>query len=82
MTREGLEMRKLVRESDVIDKTDNSELAKAFNHLWDKYIEQEPTLDKIKSYVEHIRNTGLGKKKSLEFIEKFIDGLKTESEEP
>lgn len=38
-------------------------------------------LDKIKGYVEHIRNTGMGKKKSLEFIDKFIEGLKAESEE-
>lgn len=37
-------------------------------------------LDKIKGYVDHIRNTGMGKKKSLEFIEKFIEGLKAESE--
>ena len=45
--------------------------------------EQEPktdVLDKIKGYVDHIRNTGMGKKKSLEFIEKFIEGLKAESE--
>ena len=45
-----------------------------------KYIKCE-VLDKIKNYVDHIRNTGMGKKKSLEFIEKFIEGLKTESEE-
>lgn len=37
-------------------------------------------LDKIKGYIDHIRNTGMGKEKSLEFIEKFIDGLKAESE--
>ncbi len=37
-------------------------------------------LDKIKSYIDHIRNTGMGKKKSLEFIEKFVDGLNAESE--
>ena len=37
-------------------------------------------LDKIKSYIDHIRNTGMGKKKSLEFVEKYIDGLKAESE--
>lgn len=43
MTREELEMRTLVRESDVIDRTDRSELAKAFNYLWEKYIEQEPS---------------------------------------
>ena len=42
MTREELEMRTLVRESDVIDRTDGSELAKAFNHLWEKYVEQQP----------------------------------------
>lgn len=42
MTREEMEMRKLVRESDVIDKTNGTELARAFNHLWNKYIEQKP----------------------------------------
>ena len=41
---------------------------------------KDDVLDKIKGYVDHIRNTGMGKKKSLEFIEKFIEGLKTESE--
>lgn len=45
MTREEMEMRKLVRESDVIDKTDGTELARAFNHLWNKYIEQESCED-------------------------------------
>jgi hypothetical protein len=45
-----------------------------------KWLEQEPVLDKIKGYIDHIRNTGMGKKKSLEFIEKFIEGLKAESE--
>ena len=45
-----------------------------------KALEQEPILDKIKGYIDHIRNTGMGKKKSLEFIEKFIKGLKAESE--
>ena len=44
-----------------------------------KYIERE-VLDNIKGYIGHIRNTGMGKKKSLDFIEKFIDGLKAESE--
>lgn len=43
-------------------------------------ISETDTLDKIKGYVDHIRNTGMGKKKSLEFIEKFIEGLKAESE--
>ena len=38
-------------------------------------------LDKIKGYIDHIRNTGMGKNKSLEFIEKFIEGLKAESED-
>lgn len=37
--------------------------------------------DKIKGYIDHIRNTGMGKKKSLDFIEKFIEGLKAESED-
>ena len=44
-------------------------------------LEQEPILDKIKGYVDHIRNTGMGKKKSLEFIEKFVEGLKVEQAE-
>lgn len=46
-----------------------------------KLVEQESELDKIKGYVDHIRNTGMGKKKSLEFIEKFIEGLKAEKED-
>ena len=37
------EMIKLVRESDVIDRTDGSELAKAFNYLFDRYIEEPIT---------------------------------------
>ncbi len=41
----------------------------------------DDVLDKTKGYVEHIRNTSMGKKKSLNFIEKYIEGLKTESEE-
>lgn len=40
MTNDELEMVKLVRESDVIDRTDGSELAEAFNYLFDKYIEK------------------------------------------
>lgn len=54
MTRKELEMRKLVRESDVIDNTDGSELARAFNYLWGKYIEREPCDDAI-SRAEAIR---------------------------
>ena len=46
-----------------------------------KTLEQEPMLDKIEGYIDHIRNTGMGKTKSLEFIEKFIEGLKAESED-
>ena len=38
------------------------------------------TLDKIKGYIDHIRNTGMGKEKSLDFIEKYIEGIKAESE--
>lgn len=48
----------------------------------DKFVKDSinEVLDEIKGYVEHIRNTGMGKKKSLEFIEKYIDGLKAEIE--
>lgn len=45
MTKEEMEMVKLVRESDVIDRTDCSELAKAFNYLFDKYVEAAVELD-------------------------------------
>ena len=44
-----------------------------------KALEQESILDEIKGYIDHIRNAGMGKKKSLEFIEKFVEGLKNES---
>ena len=44
-----------------------------------EYNGKNDVLDKIIGYVDHIRNTGMGKKKSLEFIEKFIEGLKAES---
>ena len=47
MTDNELYMRKLVRESDVIDKTDGSELAQAFNTLWDKYVEAEFCWDAV-----------------------------------
>ena len=67
MTREELEMRVLVRESDVIDRTDGSELAKAFNHLWEKYVEQELSqpktghwIEDAKTYYEELNKRGLG----------------------
>lgn len=41
----------------------------------------DDVLDKIKGYINRVKNTGLGKKKSLEFIEKYIDRLKAESED-
>ena len=48
----------------------------------DEYVETEggSILDDIKGYIDHIKNTGMEKKKSLEFIEKFIDRLKAENE--
>lgn len=51
----------------------------AFCKLAIEALEQESVLDKIKGYIDHIRNTAMGKKKSLDFIEKYIEGLKTES---
>lgn len=56
----------------------DSHICKEFRNDW----RQRDVLDKIKDYVDHIRNTGLGKKKSLDFIEKYIDGLKAESKDP
>lgn len=41
MTESEIQMVKLVRESDVIDRTDGSELAQAFNYLFDKYVETQ-----------------------------------------
>ena len=35
-------------------------------------------LDKIKSYTDHLRNCGMGKSKSLDFMDKFVDGLLSE----
>ena len=37
-------------------------------------------LERINNYISHIRNTGMGKNKSLDFIEKFVNGIKTERE--
>lgn len=68
------------------DKISDVELEKT-KHIWfetpsGKRVDfvRGDVLDKIKGYIDHIKNTGMGKKKSLEFIEKFIEGLKTESE--
>ena len=38
----------------------------------------KPYLDKIKSYTDHLRNCGMGKSKSLDFVDKFVDGLLSE----
>lgn len=35
-------------------------------------------LNKIKRYIKYIKNSGMGKRKSLEYIEKYIDGIKSE----
>ena len=51
MTREEQKMIQLVRESDVIDLTDGSELATASRYLFDvaiKALEQEPILEKCR----------------------------------
>lgn len=82
----------IVRRTDIINRLlDRSKPLRGLIHVDDviRTINVAPSvnpperevLDKIKGYVDHIRNTGMGKKKSLEFIEKFIEGLKAESEE-
>ena len=38
----------------------------------------KPYLDKIKGYTDHLRNCGMGKSKSLDFMDKFVDGLLSE----
>lgn len=66
--------------TDIIPhKTTNGEMIEAMIATQEEN-EVGEVLDKIKDYINHIRNIGLGKKKSLEFIEKYINGLKTESE--
>ena len=35
----------------------------------------KPYFEKIKSYTDHLRNCGMGKSKSLDFMDKFVDGL-------
>lgn len=41
-----------------------------------KKLVNESILDKIDNYINHIKNSGMGKKKSLNYIEKFINGLR------
>lgn len=41
-----------------------------------KKLVNESILDQIDSYINHIKNSGMGKKKSLDYIEKFINGLR------
>ena len=88
MTREELEMRTLVRESDVIDRTDGSELAKAFNYLWEKYVEQESrtVIEDIKAEIKDLHKSHMINFVSadgavdtcLEIIDKHISGKEKE----
>jgi len=76
MTNQELYMRKLVRESDVIDKTDGSELAQAFNTLWDKYVEAEPCEDTIsrQAALDYIYNDlGLGDEENGKDLERQME---------
>lgn len=63
-----VEIIKLVRESDVIDRTDGSELAKAFNYLFAKYIddveecEKEESSEYRKGYLDGYKAGKDGKK--------------------
>ena len=41
-----------------------------------KNLVNESILDKIDSYINHIKNSGMGKKKSFDYIKKFINGLR------
>ena len=63
-----------------ISETEIKAMTKEQNYMRGYKDGKSDVLDNIKGYVDHIRNTGMGKKKSLEFIEKYIDGLKAESE--
>lgn len=63
-----------------ISETEIKSMTREQNYMRGYRDGKSDVLDKIKGYVDHIRSTGMGKKKSLEFIEKFIEGLKTESE--
>ena len=35
-------------------------------------------LDKVKSYIDRVRSSGMGKQKSLDFLEKFVESLLTD----
>ena len=76
MTIEEFEMRTLVRESDVIDRTDGSELAKAFNYLWEKYVEQQPCEDAIRREDALMALTGEWTELTDELIHRFIKRIK------
>ena len=43
----------------------------------EKVLAREDTFDRIISYIEHVKNTGMGKTKSLEYIKNFVKGLDT-----
>ena len=79
------EMIKLVRESDVIDRTDGSELAKAFNYLFDRYIEEPTTKndlgvdcisrDEACRYVAEFVNHEFSTREEEELIDNIITGI-------
>ena len=64
-----------------ISETEIKSMTKEQNYMRGYKDGKSDVLDKIKGYTDYIRNTGMGKGKSLDFIEKYIEGLKAESED-
>ena len=58
-----------------LSETEIKSMTKEQNYMRGYRDGNSDVLDKIKGYVDHIRYTSMGKNKSLEYIEKFIERL-------
>ena len=63
-------------EKELIDMLEN-----AFRYAASEQEITKQYFNKIKNYAEHLKNGGLGKQKSLDFISKYIDNLFNDEQE-